>query len=178
MRRKDREKDKGFAFKIIDKAIFASLSMTDMDCSPYVIPVSPVRNGDVIYLHGAKEGTKLELIKNNPKVRMVFVGDVELPSPIVEKEYKSALDGAYEAKYLASRFTTYFQSAIIKGKASIVEDDSEKILALKLISEKYTPFNMDYFGKAVEASLSRTGIIRIDIEEIWAKEKKGNAHQA
>lgn len=53
-----------------DKCEYAVLSMIDKDNLPYCVPVSIVRNNDIIYFHGAKERKKTDSIKNNPNVCM------------------------------------------------------------------------------------------------------------
>ena len=70
------------------------------------------------------------------------------------------------------KFTTYFQSANVRGAASEVTEDQEKILALRALCEKLTPSNMagDNFDRAIAKSLARTGVWRIQIQEAVGKE--------
>lgn len=58
----------------------------------------------------------------------------------------------------------------------ITNDEEEKIKALRLICEKYTPTKMAYFPIAIKAGLKRTNIYSIKIEEITAKRKKYDAN--
>ncbi len=168
MRRKDREMDKDFAYAVIDKSQFGTLATINEDGSPYCIPVSPVRRDDKIYFHSAKLGTKIENIKRNPKVCMSFVGDVHVPVELNENT-----DANQEIKKtLETRFTTEFESAVVFGNVSIVEDKSEKILGLRLISEKYTPGDMEFFDAAIDVSYNVTYLLRIDIDHISGKRKK------
>lgn len=163
MRRKDREMNKDFAYSIIDKAQFGSLATTNEDGSPYCIPISFARHGDKVYIHSARQGTKIENIKKNPNVCMSFVGDINIPFP----------DEASSVGRKASEvFTTEFESAIIFGTANIIIDNEEKIFGLRLLCEKYTPNNMSFFDNAVEDALNLTNVIRIDIENISGKRKK------
>lgn len=163
MRRKDREMDKDFANSIIDKVHFASLAMINMDRTPYSIPISFVRKDNMIYIHSALKGTKIEIIKSNPEVSMSFVGDINIPYPDEESSI-----GIKPSEV----FTTEFESAIIFGKANIVEDINEKILALRLLCEKYTPNNMAVFDNAIKDAINYTCVIRIDIRNISGKRKK------
>ena len=48
----------------------------------------------------------------------------------------------------------------------------EKIKAMKLICEKYTPNKMDYFNIAIEAGLNRVNVYKISIENLSGKRKK------
>ena len=57
MRRKDREMSREFALEVSDKCEWAVLSMTDREGMPYAVPITIVRDGDVIYFHTAEEVT-------------------------------------------------------------------------------------------------------------------------
>ena len=151
MRRTDRERDQAFAYEVIDRCAYGVAAMAGGDGTPYCIPLSLVRLGDVLYFHCALEGTKLELLRQNPRVCVSFVASNQ-----------AALD----------KFTTYFQSANVVGTASGVTGDAEKINALPVLCEKLTPANMagDNFDRAIAKSLSRTGVWRIQIQEAPGKE--------
>lgn len=150
MRRKDRERTKEFALDVTDKCEWAVLSMVDLEGLPYAVPVSIVRDRENIYFHTAKAGTKIDILNQNPDVCLVCVGDT---------------------KPLTDQFTTLYQSAIIKGRASEVTEDTEKIQALRFLCERHTPANMDDFDNAIRKSLKATGVWRIHIEDITGKGK-------
>ncbi len=151
MRRTDREMDESFALAMVDKCAFATLSMVTADCAPYCVPLTIARVDRSIYFHCAFDGTKVEVLRENPRVCVCCVGDVR----------------AYPGK-----FTTEYESAIVFGTAHEVEQEAEKIAALRAICERHTPENMSDFDSAVERSLSHTAIWRIDIESITGKRKK------
>jgi protein CrcB len=134
MRRKDREMDKDFAYSVIDKAVFGTLATVNKDGTPYCIPVSIARKDDKIYFHSAKSGTKIDNIKRNPTVCMSFVGNVHVPEELNDG---SKQDNTDSTKVFDTRFTTEFESAVVFGTISIVEDKNEKVMGLRLISEKY-----------------------------------------
>ena len=151
MRRKERREDEDFAFEVLDKADFAVLSMIDEDGLPYCLPISVVRIGEKLYFHSAENGRKAEAMSREPNVCITAAVDVV-----------SAED----------KFTTYFKSAVVRGKAVRVTDDEEKITALKAICERFTPSNMPDFSNAIKMSLPRTAVWRIDIENATGKQKK------
>lgn len=150
MRRKDREKDFDFALKVIDEAPYGVAAFTDMEGNPYAIQLSLVRIGDHLYFHSAKEGTKNDIIKQNPQVCVAFAANV-IPAK--------------------SSFTTSYESAVVKGCVSEIIDDEEKIGALRALSVRFCPDNMDKFDRAIEMSLQRTAIYKITMEEVTAKAK-------
>lgn len=151
MRRKDREMDKDFALYVIDKCEYAVMAMTDENSMPYCLPVTIVRENDSIYFHTAKEGRKIEILRDNPAVCMTCVGDT----------YR-----------IPDKFTTEFESSVIYGTACEVTDDNEKIHALELLCRRHSPANMHNFDNSIERSLSRTGVWKIDIADITGKRKK------
>jgi len=53
-----------------------------------------------------------------------------------------------------------------------VEDEEEKLKAIKLICQKYTPTKMGCFNLAIESGLQMFNIYKIEIDEIKAKRKK------
>ncbi len=69
------------------------------------------------------------------------------------------------------KFTTAFESAVVKGKAEQVTDSQEKIEALRAICLRYTPENMAQFGQAIAHSLNVTDVWRISMDEVTGKAK-------
>lgn len=172
VRRKDREMSKEFAMEVIDKSRYGVLSMID-DKKPYGLPLSIVRDGENLYFHSAKDGRKTEVLKKNSKVNVVFVGETKIPENFTKEELDEiSREDSKAVKLISSVFTTEFESALVSGRVKLIEDEEEKIKAMKIICEKYTPTKMEYFNKAIEVGLSRTNVYRIDVEEISAKRKK------
>lgn len=150
MRRKDRERDASFALKVTDECEYAVLSMVDPDGKPYCVPLSIAREEKYIYFHCAFEGFKIDCLKNNPTVCISCVGNTKL---------------------IPEEFTTEYQSAIIRGTASEVTETEEKIRALRLICLRHASSNMAGFDKAIEQSLARTAIWKVEISDITGKAK-------
>lgn len=173
MRRKDREMSSEFGLEVIERAQYGVLSMVDDKGEPYSIPLSIARKGDFLYFHSAKEGKKVELFEREPKVRVVFVGNVEVPELYSNEELEDISEDKGAAAALASTvFTTEFESAVVSGTVRIVQEKEEKIEALRLICEKYTPSKLKYIDIAIDGGLHRTNIYKIKIEEVTAKRKK------
>ena len=172
MRRKDRQMPLKFAHQVIDKAQYGVVSMIDKD-KPYSVPLSIVRSGDLLYFHSAKQGRKVDVLANNANVTVVFVGDKCVPenySPDELEEMNS--DASMAVKLISNVFTTEFESTIVTGVAKLVDNEEEKIAAMRLICEKYTPDKMQYFDTAIAAGLGRTNVYKVEIETISAKRKK------
>lgn len=123
------------------------IAVSGDDNYPYAVPINYVYDGEHIYLHSAKQGHKIDALKRNPKMSLCVVAQGD----IVPEE-----------------FTTYFRSAIVFGKAKFVENEEEKIEALRKLSDKYSPGidptdEIAKFLKAVE-------IIEIAIDTMTGKE--------
>lgn len=151
MRRKDREMPKEFALEVVDKCIYATLATVNEDNSPYCMPITIVRKEEYIYFHCAKEGHKIENMKNNSSVCISCVGNTHVPQGL---------------------FTTEFESAVVFGSAQEIENDDEKIAALRILCERHTPGNMDKFDEYSQKSLFRTAVWKVKINEITGKRKK------
>ena len=149
MRKASRQKDAAWALEVFDKAPYVTVSMTRHDGTPYGLPLSLVRRDEkTFYFHCAAEGEKIDCIKHNP---IVSLSAVSKCTPKYEEE--------------KNNFTEYFHSAIAIGKAEFVENRDEKILALKLLCERFLPKYMDHFDEAIARSLDRTTIVRITLTE-------------
>ena len=112
MRRKDRERDRAFAYDVIDRCEYCVAAMAGEGGAPYCVPLSLVRLGDTLYFHCALEGTKLDCLRRSPRVCVSFVASNQ-----------AAQD----------KFTTYFQSANVIGTATEVTEEAEKISALRAL---------------------------------------------
>lgn len=147
MRRKDRERDDVFAMEVFDEAPFATLSLVTPDGQPYAVPLSIVRkNENTFYFHCAHEGKKIDCIRHCQQVLLSAV-----------TEAKPFFDNS------KGNFTLQYKSATAEGLATIVEDEAEKIEALRAICQRYLPAYMDSFDDAISRSLNRTAIVRIDL---------------
>ena len=151
MRRKDRERSRDEALAFLDKCEYAVLATVNEDGSPYCIPLSVVRDNDLVYFHCAAEGQKVENMRKCSEVCLTCVGNTRVQEKM---------------------FTTEYESAVVFGRAEQILADEEKKYALGLLCKKYTPNNMDAFDVAVEKSLHHTGVWKIKIDRITGKGNK------
>lgn len=151
MRRKDREMDRAFALSVLDKCEYAVLATVTPNGAPYCIPVTIVRDRDALYLHCAHQGQKVDCLRHNPRVCLTAVGATNL---------------------IPEKFTTEYESAVVTGQAEELTSPEEKLHALHLLCLRHAGPAMDKFEDAASASLSRTGIWRVRMEEITGKRKK------
>ncbi|MCQ2200714.1 MAG: pyridoxamine 5'-phosphate oxidase family protein [Bacteroidales bacterium] len=149
MRKESRQMSAEWALEVLDRAPYITMSMTDTDGMPYSVPLSLARTDEkTFYFHCAMEGKKLDAINKNPNVCLSAVSKCK---PTVGPK-----DGS---------FTLEFKSAIAFGKAEIVNDEAEKISALRAICERFLPKHMDAFDVSIARSLARTAVVRITLSE-------------
>ena len=160
MRKESREMPVDWAWEVLKRAPYITVSMSDTDGTPYAVPLSLATVGDVFYFHGALEGKKLEILKRNP---LVCLSAVSKCKPTVGPR-----DGS---------FTLEFNSAIAFGVADLVESDEEKIIGLRAICERFLPQHMDAFDSAIARSHGRTAVVRIRLTESpTGKRKQYDSH--
>jgi len=125
------------------------------DGYPMVKPLNFAQREGRIYLHSAHEGEKIDHILRDGRVCF------ETCQPIAQVKAKShPCDSAY-----------LYRSVIIKGRASIVEDSTEREEAFAALMEKYQPEGG--FGDYTQKRLGLTAIIRVDIQAMSGKEDLG-----
>lgn len=151
MRRKDRAIPPELSEELLRGGEFGVLSSVASDGQPYATPLSYVYTDNAIYFHGAKIGQKMSNIAQEPRVCFTVVGDT-LP----------LYDGS---------FSTLFESVMVFGKASLVEDAEEKTRALMLLCEKYLPDHMDKAPGDIAQSIKHTAVVKIQAAHMTGKAK-------
>ena len=148
MRRKDKEiTDSEAIVSIIRRSTMCRLGMSD-DGQPYVIPMSFGYQDGAVYFHCAPEGRKIEILRKNPRVCIEFDVDCLL------KTGDSACKWGF-----------HFNSAIAFGVAAIIEDSSEKQVALDIIMRQYSGDAFTY----PESALDKIVVIKVSVTELTGK---------
>lgn len=142
--------------QVFDRAPYVTVSMSRPDGTPYGLPLSLVRSDErTFYFHCASEGEKIDCLRYNP---IVSLSAVSRCTPKFEEEKQN--------------FTEHYDSAIAIGRAEFVDDDTEKIKALRLLCERFLPKYMDKFDAAIERSLDVTTVVRITLTELPVGKRK------
>ena len=153
MRRKDREVTNiDDILRIVDSAKIMHLGLFDAGF-PYVVPLhfgyGYTDKKLVFYFHCAKEGHKLDLIRENPAVCVQLeCGVMPISGGDVPCGYGST-----------------FSSVIARGHAQIVTDTTEKTKGIALLMKHQTGRDFEISPKTA----STVEIVRIDISELTAK---------
>jgi len=116
VRRQDKEiKDESVIRSILDKAKFCRIGFSD-DNKPYIVPMNFGFKTNRLYLHSAREGRKIEIIRKNNNVCF----EIDIKTELI----KSELACDWDIRYL---------SVIGYGKAHLVNDSEEKRKSLDII---------------------------------------------
>ena len=130
----------------------ASLATLNRDGTPYVTPVHFVWDGRAAYFHGLPAGQKLENLRANPTVSLMAY-----------RMDRLLLDEAGRP----CETNTQYESVILAGQASVVEDPGEKAAALALIVQKYTP---QLAGRPLpEGMVAGTAVVKIQPQSLTGK---------
>lgn len=146
-------RDRGRVARLLEKAAVGRLGTVNAYGYPMIKPLNFVFARDKVYFHGAYEGEKIEDIQRDSRV--CFEVDIDLG-------YVKAENHACEAGFL-------YQSVVITGHASIVEERKEKLFALEELMKKYQPEGN--YKEFPEDTLARTAVVRIDVNNMTGKER-------
>lgn len=138
---------------ILDKSKIVHLGLAQGD-EAYVVPMNYgyVMEGEklTLYLHGAREGRKIDLMRANPKVFFEMECDLQ----------------PFEGK-TACHYGIAYASVMGRGTAEIVEDMEEKKKGLSVLMKTQTEKDFVFNDKMAAV----VAIIRIDVTEYTAKRR-------
>lgn len=150
MRRKDREITNQTEIEaVLKKAFVCHLGLSDGE-QPYVVPMNFGYEDGHIYLHGADEGRKIEILKKNNKVCF----EMETFQSEIIKGGDQPCD-----------WGTSFRSVIGFGTAELLETDEDKIRGLNIILKPHDDRSFTF----PESMLKMTAVIDITITEMTGK---------
>lgn len=139
--------------EILDKSNILHLGLVDGD-EPYVVPMNYgyTLEGEklTLYLHGATEGKKLDLMRANPKIFFSIESDVT----------------PFEGR-VACQYGTSYYSVMGKGIATILENPKEKMNGLSVFMKSQTGLDFEFNERMVSA----VSVIRLDITDYTAKHR-------
>jgi nitroimidazol reductase NimA-like FMN-containing flavoprotein (pyridoxamine 5'-phosphate oxidase superfamily) len=135
---------------IIDKCDTCFIGMVDPEGKPYVLPMNFGYEDGVIYLHSAKTGRKIDIMKDNPEVCIAFSTDHNI---------------FFRNETVACSYGMDYRSVLAYGKVVFVDDYEEKARILNVIMRKYTGKDFSYNAPAV----NNVEIYKVEPEKIEGK---------
>jgi len=151
MRRTDKALQGQDLLRILEQGEYGILSTADNQGRPYGVPMNYVYCDNCIYFHCAREGHKLDNLRDNRKASFCVVGDTRL---------------------LPREFNTEFASVIVFGEAAVIQEDSERRLALLKLVEKYSPEFVEEGREYIEAHQAHTTLVKLVIHSMSGKAKR------
>ncbi len=147
MRRKERKMTEEAVIELIENENVLRLGLS-VDNRPYVVPLNYGFKNKTFYIHCAREGRKLDMIRENSLVCV----EVEGSNEIVKGE-------------IACQYTTKFSSVIGYGQAVILENVDEIKEGLDVLMAQFSDETFTYNEKL----LSRIAIIKVEMSELSGK---------
>ena len=147
MRRADRQLSRDAAHALLQQGTVCHLAMVERG-EPYLVTLNYGFRDRTMYFHCADEGRKMEVLAHCRRVCFTVVPRHELV--VADKGCD------YSMKY---------ESVVGRGMVRFLEGREEKCGALAIIMAQYAPGDFTF----PDASLARTALFAVDIEELTAK---------
>lgn len=147
--------DKQTVHAILDSALVAHVGFVQ-DGGPVVVPMIFGREGETIYLHGARKARVVRLLK-----------ETDLACVNV-----TLIDGLVLARSTFNSSLNY-RSATVFGKPTLLESDEDKLHGMRVISEHTIPGRWDELRDSLQKEIKMTGVIALEIESASAKVSAG-----
>jgi len=146
--------DHATVFAILDRGLVAHVAFVH-EGRPVVIPMAYGRDGDRLFLHGARKGRITTAAEGEP----VSVG-------------VTLVDGIVVARSLFDSSMNY-RAVVIHGHAFELNDDAERMHALRCIVEHNMPGRWDEVRPPSAQELKATTVLEVAIESASAKVREG-----
>jgi nitroimidazol reductase NimA-like FMN-containing flavoprotein (pyridoxamine 5'-phosphate oxidase superfamily) len=143
-------------YRILDEALICHVGFVEKGQQPYVIPTNFARIEDSIVLHGAKASRLLN--------------HIEAGHPVCVEA--TIVDGLVLARSVFHHSVNY-RSVVLFGTGRPVEDEQEKLSALKAITEHLIPGRWQETRLPNRKELNATRVVSIKIDEASAKVRMG-----
>ena len=140
---------------ILDAGLYASAAFVQ-DGQPVVVPMIYGRDGETIYLHGARKARVIRLLEQTGQVCI----NVTLVDGIVLA--RSAFNSSMN-----------YRSVTVFGSARLVEDETGKLHGMRVISEHLMPGRWDELRAPLDKEIKMTGVIAVEIGSASAKVSAG-----
>lgn len=147
--------DKELVHGVLDAGLVASVAFVQ-DGAPVVVPMIFGRDGETLYLHGARKARVIRLLEQTDQACV----NVTL------------LDGIVFARSTFNSSMNY-RSATVFGTPQLVDGHDEKLRAMRVISEHTMPGRWAEVRDSHEREVKMTGVIALNIETASAKISSG-----
>ncbi len=147
--------DRQSVHRILDAGLVAQVAFVEGG-NPVVVPMIYGRDGETVYLHGARKARVIRMVEASEKICL----NVTL------------LDGIVLARSAFNSSMNY-RSVTVFGTPGLVESNAEKLRAMRIISEHLMPGRWDELRAPHENEVRMTGVIAVRIDTASAKVSAG-----
>lgn len=147
--------DRDTVHRILDDALFASVAFVQ-EGTPVVVPMIHGRDGETVYLHGARKARVIRLLEQTDRVCL----------------NATLVDGLVLARSAFNSSMNY-RSVTIYGTPRLVESRHAMVHGMRVISEHLMPGRWDELREPLDREIRMTGVIAVDIESASAKVSSG-----
>jgi uncharacterized protein len=142
-------------YGILDEAFVCHVGFST-DGQPFVIPTMFARVGDAVYFHGSAASRMLRGLSDGLPVCITV----------------TLTDGIVLARSVFNHSMNY-RSVVALGHATLIQESSEKLQALRAFTEKLIPGRWNDARQPNEQELKATSILRLPLTEVSAKVRTG-----
>jgi nitroimidazol reductase NimA-like FMN-containing flavoprotein (pyridoxamine 5'-phosphate oxidase superfamily) len=140
--------DKKELVDVIQRAQYCHLAMVDLEGKPYVLPMNFGFREDVIYLHGAQHGKKIDILKQHPEVCINFTTDHHL---------------RYQNEQVACSWSMKYRSVLCYGQAEFIMKPEEKIEAFHIIMAQYAKGEFKFNPPSIrEVNVWKVNVVKFE----------------
>lgn len=143
--------DRDTVYRVLDAGLVAHVAFVQDD-APVVVPMIYGRDGDTVFLHGARKARVIRMLERTPRACL----NVTLLDGIVLA--RSAFNSSME-----------YRSVMVFGAPRLVDDTADKLRAMRIISEHLMPGRWDELRAPHDREIKMTGVIALEIETASAK---------
>ena len=147
--------DRETVYSILDEGFICHVGFV-MDGQPFVIPTGYARAGDKLYVHGSQASRMLRNLANGLDACVTV----------------TLLDGLVLARS-AFHHSMNYRSVLVFGRATIVDDPSEKMAALLALSEHIIRGRWADVREPTDQEMKQTTVLCLPLEEASAKIRTG-----
>lgn len=152
MRRKRQQLSEEESIGILVKASSGVLAVLGDEGYPYAVPLSYVYHEGRLIFHSAVAGHKVDAIRACDKASFCVI-----QQDLVSEE----------------KFTTFFRSVIAFGRIRILEDDVQKLEAIRVLARKYSPHvSMENTNVEIQRGFPHLLMFVLEIEHLTGKQAK------
>lgn len=147
--------DREAIYQILDEAFVCHVGFAT-EGQPFVIPTLFARVSEAIYFHGSAAGRMLRGLSDGLPVCVTV----------------TLADGLVLARSVFNHSMNY-RSVVALGRATLIQDPSEKLEALRAFTEKLIPGRWNDARQPNEKELRATSILKLPLTEVSAKVRTG-----